>query len=214
VKKEMCLCLPASVVAPHLEGRTGFIPAESIKTPEFLKPENCWFIPRSHVETDPSFKQIIPYTVIRCRDQVAIYKRTQKAGESRLHDLYSIGFGGHVGIPDICASIKNDELMDVDTTIWTSSLRELEEEIVCTIDEATIPAGVIYDPSNEVGQVHFGLVQMTDAFAPEISANEAELDEVKFILVSELPSYYDKLESWSKFVADYLVSRIGEQTSC
>ncbi len=55
---------------------------------------------RSRVEMDPSYKQIIPYIVIQTRDilKTAIYRR--KGSEKRLHDLWSMGLGGHINPVD------------------------------------------------------------------------------------------------------------------
>src|SRR5581483_2582067 len=55
---------------------------------------------RSEVETDPGFKQLIPYVVLRWRDQVFHYTRGRKGTETRLRALRSIGVGGHISATD------------------------------------------------------------------------------------------------------------------
>ncbi len=54
------------------------------------------FIDRPMAENDPSFKQIIPYIIIQTADlkKTAIYNR--QGSEKRLHDLWSLGIGGHI----------------------------------------------------------------------------------------------------------------------
>src|SRR5438270_1388174 len=50
-----------------------------------LVPGLAGFRPRSEVEDDPGFKQIIPYVVFRCGDSVFCYTRGKSQGEARLH---------------------------------------------------------------------------------------------------------------------------------
>src|SRR2546422_4245046 len=52
------------------------------------------FRPRAGVEEDPSFKQIIPYLLVRHRGRLFLVQRSTEGGETRLHDKYSIGVGG------------------------------------------------------------------------------------------------------------------------
>ena len=58
------------------------------------------FVPRQAAEIDPSLKQIIPYLVLRDGDCIFLMKRTRAGGDARLHDLYSIGVGGHLNPGD------------------------------------------------------------------------------------------------------------------
>ena len=58
------------------------------------------FRPRYEVETDPSFKQLIPYCIFRHHGQVFHYKRGKLQGEGRLHSKRSIGVGGHISAED------------------------------------------------------------------------------------------------------------------
>src|SRR5215472_11938349 len=58
---------------------------------------NNFFIPRSQAESDPTFKQIIPYALVVFKKSVLHYVRGKKAGEQRLVAKGSIGIGGHMG---------------------------------------------------------------------------------------------------------------------
>jgi hypothetical protein len=62
--------------------------------PRLLDPAHFAFLPRSRAEDDPSFKQLIPYVVLKYRDQVFHYTRGQGGGEKRLRALRSVGIGG------------------------------------------------------------------------------------------------------------------------
>ena len=57
---------------------------------------NFEFKSREAVEKNQDLKQIIPYVIIQTKDlkNIAVYKR--KGSEERLHDLWSIGIGGHI----------------------------------------------------------------------------------------------------------------------
>src|SRR2546428_6358723 len=58
------------------------------------------FTPRASVEEDPSFKQIIPYLIVRHRGRLFLVQRSTEGGETRLHGKYSIGVGGHINRGD------------------------------------------------------------------------------------------------------------------
>src|SRR2546421_8900151 len=55
-----------------------------------------FFIPRPEAESNPAYKQIIPYALIVFQNTVLHYVRGKKAGEQRLIAKGSIGVGGHM----------------------------------------------------------------------------------------------------------------------
>src|SRR5256884_8908387 len=59
-----------------------------------------FFIPRPEAESNPAYKQIIPYALIVFQDTVLHYVRGKKAGEQRLVAKGSIGIGGHLNDAD------------------------------------------------------------------------------------------------------------------
>ena len=56
--------------------------------------------PRGAMERDPSFKQVIPYLVLRDGPRYFLMQRTSAGRDERLHGLYSIGVGGHLNPGD------------------------------------------------------------------------------------------------------------------
>src|SRR5947209_20582806 len=74
----------------------GFSPRADYYLPRILEPRHLSYRLRSEVETDPAFKQIIPYVVLRWNDQAFHYTRGKRATEVRLQALRSIGVGGHI----------------------------------------------------------------------------------------------------------------------
>src|SRR2546426_4017693 len=79
------------------------------------------FRPRASMEEDPSFKQIIPYLIVRHRGRLFLVQRSTEGGETRLHGKYSIGVGGHINRGDV------EGALDV---IAAGLKRELEEELL------------------------------------------------------------------------------------
>ena len=90
-----------------------------------LDHQNVSFRPRSEMEDDPSFKQIIPYCILCCRGEVFRYTRGKKMGEKRLHALESIGVGGHISLAD-----ERPLIGGADLTYVEAMHRELDEEVI------------------------------------------------------------------------------------
>ena len=70
-----------------------------------LNPDNISYRPRSEMEQDPSFKQLIPYVIFRYKTddgetELFQYTRGGGQGERRLHQKRSIGIGGHISSVD------------------------------------------------------------------------------------------------------------------
>src|SRR5207302_9579435 len=123
------------------------------------------FRPRSEMESDPSFKQVIPYVVFRCGDSVFCYTRGSSQGETRLHRLRSLGVGGHVDEADADGRATLDA--------YEAALRrELDEEVEIGCDGAIRRVGLINDDSNPVGQVHLGVVHRYDLQRPAVVPRE------------------------------------------
>ncbi len=112
------------------------------------------FRPRDGVETDPGFKQIIPYILFQTHDfiETAIYRRA--GGEKRLHDLWSVGIGGHINPED---HMNGDQSFP---EILTAGMdRELTEEIsLRPSGENPEFIGMINEEITDVGRVHLGAV--------------------------------------------------------
>ena len=58
------------------------------------------FMPRSQVEENPAYKQLIPYVLMSYQDKYLSYIRGRRAGEARLVGNRSIGIGGHINPVD------------------------------------------------------------------------------------------------------------------
>ncbi len=126
---------------------------------------------RKDVEKDPSYKQIIPYIILQTRDlkKTAIYHR--KGNEKRLHDLWSIGMGGHINPID-----KDRHNASFRQILMTGMERELNEELEHKpINELPVFLGIISEDITDVGKVHLGAVFRILTEHPEQYLPGAEL---------------------------------------
>ena len=145
------------------------------------------------METDPSFKQIIPYVVLRCSGQIFHYTRGKRATESRLQALRSIGVGGH---------ISADDATLFDSPYREAMFREVAEEVRLETDYTERCVGLINDDSTPVGQVHLGIVHVFELQQPKVERREQALTRAGFASVAELRAQREEFETWSQFLLD------------
>jgi predicted NUDIX family phosphoesterase len=156
-----------------------------------LVPELMQYRPRSEVETDPSYKQIIPYVVFRCADAIFCYTRGKSQGEARLHRLRSLGVGGHVSEEDAQGGKSLD-------AYESAMRRELDEEVEVTSPGRMSRVGLINDDSTPVGQVHLGVVHLFDLERPLVKAREEGLAEAGFVPLATVATIRHEFETWSQ----------------
>jgi predicted NUDIX family phosphoesterase len=154
------------------------------------------FMPRARAEDDPSFKQLIPYVVLRHEGRIFRYLRGSKGTESRLHRLRSIGVGGHINPADG---------KDFDGLYHAAMVRELREEVELPPEPPRLePLGLINDDSLPVGRVHLGVVHLLALRTADVRSRESALAEAGFDTLPALVADRDAFETWSQFVLDEL----------
>ena len=173
----------------------GFRPYDVDYHRALLDSSHFSFRPRKEVEIDPSFKQLIPYVVLRCRDDIFHYTRGSAGTETRLQSLRSIGIGGHICKEDATA---------IADPYRAGMLRELDEEVVIEGAWTERPLGFIYDDRTPVGSVHIGIVHVVDLCEPLARPREAAIDEAGFMRFRELLERRSEFETWSQFAMDAL----------
>ena len=166
--------------------------------PVFLNPSNNFFIHRELAEDDPTHKQIIPYAIFKHGDKFLRYLRGKKSGEQRLASKSSIGIGGHINQDDF-----NSSSLEKDTYL-TGIEREINEELIINCDYNNLPIALINDDSNDVGQVHLGVVHLFDLETDQVEAGEANIENLEFLSSDDLLREKDNLESWSQICVDHL----------
>ena len=155
---------------------------------ELLSPEHTSYRPRSEMEEDPNFKQLIPYVIFRYTDKdggvhLFCYTRGKGQGESRLHAKQSIGIGGHISSDDAADVNPYDEGMR----------RELDEEVAIDTPYQSACVGLLNDDENEVGRVHLGVVHIFDVEEPNVSPREDEIIDAGFRPVQEIMEQIDRV---------------------
>jgi len=159
---------------------------------------NNFFLRRSLAEKDPGHKQIIPYVLLAHGNRVLFYVRGKKAGEQRLVAKGSIGIGGHMNESD-------ESLFALDEAAYRAGVeREVGEEIKIETKFDDRVVALLNDDSNEVGQVHLGIVHVFRLAEPKIKKNEAMITELAFLSREELVARRDSLETWSQICLDSL----------
>ena len=173
-----------------------FEPQKYLNT--FLSRGNNFFLQRAEAETNPAYKQIIPYALIAFENTVVYYVRGKKAGEQRLVAKGSIGIGGHMNETD-------ESLFAMDEDAYRAGVeREVNEEIkIDTSFEDRIVA-LLNDDSTEVGRVHLGIVHLFKLKEPKVQKREAMITGLTFLTRDELLGRRETLETWSQICLDSL----------
>jgi len=162
---------------------------------ELLRPENTSYRPRNDVERDPSWKQLIPYTIFRHapqggRETVFQYTRGKGMGEGRLHSKRSVGVGGHISSLDAAADGCNP--------YQEGMRRELDEEVAIGSPYQARCVGLINDDQTDVGSGHLGVVYIFDLRQPDVRPREEELIDWGFRPVETILADLDGFETWSQ----------------
>jgi predicted NUDIX family phosphoesterase len=157
------------------------------------------FMPRPAAEKDPSFKQLIPYVIMTCGGKYLSYVRGKRAGETRLVAKRSLGIGGHIN--------------PVDWTLFTAESyktyleavqREVAEEVSVEAAYTDKIVALLNDDSNEVGQVHLGIVHLWTLDEPKVNRKEQMITQMGFMTIPELQAVRDTMETWSQICFDGL----------
>jgi predicted NUDIX family phosphoesterase len=149
-----------------------------------------FFLRRGDAEEDPTHKQVIPYLVLRDGERWFLMRRTKAGGDARLHDLWSIGVGGHLnpGDGDVEGGLR----------------REWAEEVVASFEPAFEAVGLLNDDTTPVGAVHVGIVFVADATGRPVAIRETDKLSGSFVTTDEVAAVRDSMETWSRLVFDAL----------
>lgn len=166
--------------------------------PKFLARENNFFMPRAQAETDPTHKQLIPYVLLVHEGRVLSYVRGKKAGEQRLVAKTSIGIGGHINDED-------EGLFTMDREAYHAAVqREVTEELQVGTTYRDRVVALLNDDSNEVGQVHLGVVHVFELDSADVKKRESMITGLEFLNREELLARRDSMETWSQICVDHL----------
>jgi predicted NUDIX family phosphoesterase len=148
--------------------------------------------PREEAEVDETWKQVIPYLLLRDRGRIFLMRRTRAGADARLHDRWSIGVGGHVH--------------PADADPMAGLQREWREELEADWSPEPTALGLLNDDSTPVGRVHLGFVYEAEADGRAVAIRETEKLSGAFAPPEEVRRVYDHLETWSQLLFDHLES--------
>lgn len=165
-----------------------------LETFEAIVARDGEFRPRAEVEIDRSWKQVIPYLVLRDGPRYFLMRRTQAGGDARLHDRWSIGVGGHLnpGDGDLAGGLR----------------REWREEVRADFEPDFELIGLLNDDTTDVGSVHVGAVYVAEAGGREVAIRETEKLAGAFADQGEVAAVVGRMESWSALVFEHLEATV------
>ena len=148
------------------------------------------FAPRAAMEVDRTWKQVIPYLVLRDGERYFLMRRTKAGADARLHDRFSIGVGGHLnpGDVDLTGGLR----------------REWREELRADFDPQFQLIGLLNDDTTEVGSVHLGAVYVADSGGLPVAIRELDKLSGEFANPAEVAAVVDRMETWSALVFEHL----------
>ncbi len=151
--------------------------------------------PRPEMEREPSFKQIIPYLVLRDGPRYFLMQRTTAGADARLHGMYSIGVGGH--------------LNPGDGGLLGGLEREWHEELVADFLPAFELVALLNDDTTPVGAVHLGAVYVADAGGRSVTIRETLKLSGAFADPADVAAVVERMETWSRLAFEFLEAREG-----
>jgi predicted NUDIX family phosphoesterase len=197
---EHVLVVPRSLL-DQLGSFQGFQANAAHYLPSLLDPANNFFMQRPAAELDPTHKQLIPYSIFHHQGRYLCYTRGAKGGEKRLHAKRSVGIGGHINPVDQTQAHLGEQ------TYYNAVERELHEELSVQTAWKQSVIGLINDDSNEVGQVHLGIVHLFELESTAVQSNEDAIQDLEFLTLEQLQSQIDQLETWSQHCITHLAAR-------
>lgn len=190
---ESILVVRREYLAPYLTEDFGLI-TEGVEEIVRAIEAHHEFRPRPEMETDPAYKQIIPYVLVTRGAEAFVMQRLKKGGEQRLHGQLSLGVGGHINPVDDTAGHG---------ALMAGLRREVDEEVAVERAASLTPLGVINNDRDEVGRVHLGFLFRLEAEGA-VTVRETEKLSGSFMPIAALPALRDKMEGWSQIALEVL----------
>ncbi|UXF00117.1 DNA mismatch repair protein MutT [Fervidobacterium riparium] len=186
--QEKVLVVRTSDIERLCNGKIGVV---EVPYKEFEKVlETGFFVERAKAEYDESIRQIIPYIVLKDGDEYIFFKRTSNQTEKRLHNLITLGVGGHLNTED-----SNEPKECLQKGLW----RELKEEVDVELLSMEY-VGLINDMENPVSRVHIGVLYIAHVNYKGVVEKENFIE----LRAKDLSNYIGEMEGWARLVAYYL----------
>lgn len=159
-----------------------------------------FFARRYKVESNPSYKQWIPYVVLKHGNTLYAGRRLSGSGESRLVGEITIGHGGHVN--------RVDEFFG--NIISNNIARELAEEFNIYPNSKFNAKyfGFLNVNSDKVSTDHLGIVVLVDMTKPMVEVREKDKLVGGFVDIDVLKQSRHEMGLWSQMTLDVLYERM------
>lgn len=184
-----------AVVPRKLITFSGFVPFEQVVD---SLADRVVFLSKEKAEIDPSYKQLVAYSMVRSGDRILRLHRTGPANRPELRDKLSIGVGGHVESSDFSLA---DNLKDV---LRVSLMRELREELIFDSEPEIGTLGWINDETIEAGHYHIAAVHEAVfeggrvKVRPHVSDQEFGTADWGFVKRSQIFEQSKRYDAWSQ----------------
>lgn len=193
---EKIIVVPRDIVFNHEKNAfNGFLPQNDPTGEAIFETLDKYEVKRRRdMEEDPAYKQLISYCLLENeKGETLVYERLSGGGEDRLHGQSSIGVGGHM-----------NDVMDAQTineVLRVNAQRELEEEVGLSTSKTQNMEyiGFINDDTNEVGEVHLGIVFKIRVDSENVEAKETDTLKIKWVNQGRIEDY-DDFETWSALI--------------
>lgn len=198
---ETVLCIKRALLPPSWVQPRSIVPMALDTFINHCSESGFDFVSRPMAEKDPSYKQIIPYIILQTRDlkMTAVYSR--QGSEKRLHDLWSVGIGGHINPVDMDS--RSDSFEQV---LLKGMQRELSEELShCVETDQPVFSGVISEDMTDVGKVHLGAVFQILTEQPDHYLPGEELYDFSWKPTRDLDQL--NMELWSTLALELIARR-------
>ncbi|OQY50478.1 MAG: phosphoesterase [Desulfobacteraceae bacterium 4572_89] len=199
-KKEKILCIHRDRLPGSWVAEKSIVPMDLGKFIEQCTLSGFEFVNRFEAENDSTLKQVIPYIVLQTHDleRTAIYNR--QGSEERLHDLWSLGIGGHINPVD-----QQNQQSSFKDILMSGMERELEEELFKRPDQDMAEfSGIISEDITSVGKVHLGAVFRILTKTPGAYSPGPELSMFQWTNTSDLIQL--NMELWSELALELISS--------
>lgn len=199
-KQEQALCIDRETLPASWVTQRTVLPMNFSTFAATCTKARFSFVRRAIAEEDRQKKQIIPYILLQTADAGMTAAYNRQGSEKRLHDLWSIGIGGHIN--------PGDKTMEADRfeNILTNGMhRELDEELIRRVSSDPIEfIGIISEDITPVGSVHLGAVFLIRTQQPEEYLPGDELHSFTWHATQTLSQL--NLELWSELALELVNS--------
>lgn len=197
-KNEKVLCIRRTDLPPRWVSKVAVVKMVEEEFFDAMAEIPFYWLLRTEAETDAEYKQLIPYVLFQTTDGLYTGCYCRNGSEERLHDLCSVGVGGHINCGD-CINGKST----LRALVKTGMKREMKEEFrFMPMDSEPVFHGVINEEKTVVGHVHLGLVYRVHVWQREGLEPGEELHGFGWVETDK--AFQRPLELWSRLALNLL----------